>query len=86
MSTDNSEQLYQLTTSKRALTGLRGKLVENAHRLEILPDVPPDFRPLVGSYKRVSDESVRRNQLQERAGFIDYLYHPELYVEAKTSA
>ena len=74
-----AEPMYELTASKRALTEVRGKLVENAARFEALPKVPADFRPLVGAYRRVSDEAVRRNSVQERSGFLDYLYAPEPY-------
>ncbi|WP_104087080.1 hypothetical protein [Arthrobacter sp. GMC3] len=79
----SDEPLYELTASRRGLTEVRGRLVESIARLEVLPKIPADFRSLIGSYKRVSDESVRRNEVQIRAGFLDYVYHPELWVPAK---
>lgn len=82
---DFAEPLYELTTSKRGLTEVRGMLIENVERLESLPKVPPEFRPLIGSYKRVSAEAVRRNEVQVRSGFLDYIYHPELYVEVNAT-
>lgn len=75
----SAEPLYELTASKRGLTEVRGKLIENTERLAALPKVPADFRPLIGTYYRVSNEAVRRNSVQERSGFLDYLYAPEPY-------
>lgn len=71
------EHVYEMTVTKRALNEVKGKLVEDAERLTALPDKPENFRPLIGSYQRVSNEAIRRNQLQIQSGFLDYLYAPE---------
>jgi hypothetical protein len=69
--------MYEMTVSKRALNEVNGKLVEDVERLNGLPDKPEQFRPITGSYHRVSMEAVRRNQAQLRSGFLDYIYAPE---------
>ena len=74
------QAIYELTPSKRALTEVRGKLVEDVERLASLPDKPENFRALVGNYYRVSNEAVRRNAAQEKSGFLDYLYAPEPFM------
>lgn len=38
---------------------------------------PHGFQPLRGSYKEVAAEATRLNAVQQRAGFLDYLYFPE---------
>lgn len=73
----SSDQQYELTVSKRALNEVGGKLVEDVQRLATLPDQPPTFRPLIGSYQRVANEATRRNAVQMTSGFLDYLYAPE---------
>lgn len=76
-STAPEPMMFDLVHSKRALTEVRGKLIENAARFQTIPDVNPQFRPLQGDYKRVSDQATLRNEFQLRAGFLDYLYAPE---------
>lgn len=73
----NTEPTYEMTVTPRALAEVKGKLVEDVERLKGLPARPEHFRTLVGSYQRVSNEAVRRNEVQLRAGFLDYLYAPE---------
>jgi len=74
------QAIYELTPSKRALTEVKGKLIEDVERLAALPDKPENFRPLIGSYYRVSNEATRRNAAQEKSGFLDYLYAPEPFL------
>ena len=72
-----TQPIYELTASPRGLTESMGKLVEDVDRLNSLPVKPENFRALVGSYQRVSNEAIRRNGAQMRSGFLDYLYAPE---------
>ena len=81
-----AEPMYELTASRRGLIEVHGKLIENADRIESLPKKPADFRPLIGTYYRVSTEAVRRNDAQMRSGFLDYLYAPEPYKADKPVA
>lgn len=71
------QAIYELTASPRALTEVRGKLVEDVARLSTLPASPANFRALIGSYYRVANEATRRNAAQMQSGFLDYLYAPE---------
>lgn len=73
----SNDPQYELTVSKRALNEVGGKLIEDVDRLGVLPDQPPTFRALTGSYQRVSNEATRRNAVQMTSGFLDYLYAPE---------
>lgn len=73
----NTEAVYEMTVSPRALTEVKGKLIEDAERLKGLAAKPDSFRPIVGTYQRVSNEAIRRNEAQIRSGFLDYLYAPE---------
>jgi hypothetical protein len=82
-----TEPTYEMTVTPRALAEVKGKLVEDVERLKGLPARPEHFRPHIGSYMRVSNEAVRRNEVQLRAGFLDYLYAPEpVKVAAKPKA
>lgn len=71
------EHTYEMTVTPRALTEVKGKLVEDPERLAALPAQPENFRGLIGSYQRVSNEATRRNEVQMKSGFLDYLYAPE---------
>lgn len=70
---------YELTASKKGCVEVNGKLEVHEGRLTDLPDRPAELRPMVGTYVRISTEAVRRNKMQERSGFLDYLYAPEPY-------
>lgn len=72
---------YELTASRKGCVEVDGKLEVHAGRLASLPERPAELRPLVGTYKRIADEAVRRNKAQMQSGFLDYLYAPELYVK-----
>lgn len=72
---------YELTASRKGCVEVNGKLEVHQGRLADLPERPAELRPLVGTYKRVSEEAVRRNKLQMQAGFLDYLYAPEPYTK-----
>ncbi len=72
-----TEHTYEMTVTPRALTEVKGKFVEDVERLKGLPAQPEFFRGLVGSYQRISNEAIRRNEVQMKSGFLDYLYAPE---------
>lgn len=55
-----------------------GKMVADEGRLSRIPKVPVAFRRFEGSYAEVSAEAVRRNNFQEKSGFLDYLYYAEV--------
>jgi hypothetical protein len=68
---------YELTASRRGLIKHRGELIQHEGRYNALPEQPPYFRPLVGTYAEVSREAIRRNNIQSDHGFLDYVYAPE---------
>ena len=72
--TDNG---YELTATRRGLIKTFGRMVEHEGRLNDLPMRPDNFRPMIGTYAQISAEAVRRNAIQTRGGFLDYLYAPE---------
>jgi len=68
---------YELVATRRGLIKTFGKMVEHEGRLNDLPLRPDGFRPMIGTYAAISAEATRRNAIQTRGGFLDYLYAPE---------
>lgn len=85
LSTEVKEAQYELAVSKKFVI-LNGNTFErDDRRWEANGEFPENFRRMVGNYKQVADEAIRRNEFQIKSGFIDYLYHPEPYIMATKS-
>jgi hypothetical protein len=54
------------------------KLVRIPERDAEVPEHPAWFKPLRGFHGQVHDEAKRLNRVQERSGFLDYFYFPEV--------
>lgn len=69
---------FELRYRKEAYHKVRGKLERLEERDRQLRDIPPDFSESRGAYNTISAIANRLNQAQLRAGFLDYLYFPEV--------
>lgn len=69
---------FELRYRKEGRVKVRGKMTRDPDRFASLPDRPAQFDALVGSYKKVSDQAKRLNDVQTRSGFMDYLFFPEV--------
>jgi hypothetical protein len=56
----------------------RGRFIRNSEKDASLPDIPPQFQNARGSYDKVAVHAVRLNEIQRRAGFLHYLFFPEV--------
>lgn len=86
MTTTTTVAQYELTAARKGCVEVNEKLIVDESRKAQLPERPAEMRPLVGTYKRVADEAVRRNNFQIQSGFLDYLYAPEPYVSKGAKA
>lgn len=78
--------LYELQYRRECYTKVRDKFERISDRDETIPARPGAYRVLRGSYTTVSKEAQRLNELQYRAGFLDYLYWPELVATSASNA
>lgn len=69
---------FELHFRREAYKRVGGKFVRDEDRDERLPERPEAFVPRRGSYTYVSNEAVRLNDVQMRAGFLDHLYFPDV--------
>lgn len=51
-----------------------------------VPDVPPNFAPVRGSYETIAKEAVRLNATQQQSGFSFFHFFPDVLTEAPTAA
>ena len=56
----------------------RGKMVRLSDRDQTLAEKPFWFKPTYGSYAEIAKKAVKANEAQINAGFIDYLFWPEV--------
>jgi hypothetical protein len=69
--------LFELRYRKEPLKMLRGVWVTDPVMADLLPDRPPQFDPMVGTYRDVARRAVYLNEAQTRSGFRHYLFFPE---------
>lgn len=75
--------MCELSYSRKGLVRHGGGWLTDQTLRAKIPANPPGFQPIVGPYAVIAVEASKRNTIQERAGVIDYLYHPEPKKEAK---
>lgn len=74
-----TENRFELRYRKEPLRMVRGQWVPDAEAADQLPDRPPQFEPMVGTYRDVSRRAVYLNEAQTRSGFRHYLFFPEAH-------
>lgn len=76
---DQLEDLaFELKARRECYRRERGKWVRFTDRDRELPHEPQGFKPTFGSYAEVARKATRANEAQQFAGFIDYLFWPEV--------
>lgn len=76
---------FHLVADRRGCRVERGgTLIFERSRYEALPAVPPVLPSIYGDHAAVNAHAYRLNRLQEAEGYLDYLYSPDIYSEAKS--
>lgn len=80
--TDRPEPLLFELRYRRECYRVEGaKLVRDEDREKTVPAAPAWFKPMRGFHGQVHAEAKRLNTVQERSGFLDYFYFPEVVAE-----
>lgn len=72
------ELTFELHVRRECYNRVRGKLIRDSERDQRIPHEPPYFRRTRGTYKAVSDEANRLNEMQRKSGYLDYMFFPEV--------
>ena len=73
--------LFELRYRRECYRVEGAKLTRDSERDARIPAEPTWFKPLRGFHRQVADEAKRLNTAQERSGFLDYFYFPEVVAE-----